>query len=189
MAMAIAHMENQVVMLDCLRERQPPFSPERVVSEFAQLLKSYNITTVVGDRFGGLWPVEQFGRFNIRFEQAAKAKSELYIDALALLNSRRVDLLDNNKLAAQLCGLERRVSRSGRKTIDHAPGGHDDLANCVAGVASLCVMQGLYDWRYDWVTGPDRGGEDAFEAARARHVAARTFRRVLARARHAVVVR
>ena len=28
---------------------------------------------------------------------------------------------------------EHRTSRIGRDTIDHAPGGHDDLANAVAG--------------------------------------------------------
>jgi hypothetical protein len=33
----------------------------------------------------------------------------------------------------QLCGLERRVSRAGKDSIDHARGGHDDLANAVAG--------------------------------------------------------
>ena len=31
------------------------------------------------------------------------------------------------------CGLERRTHRSGKDSIDHAPGGHDDLANAVAG--------------------------------------------------------
>jgi hypothetical protein len=34
-------------------------------------------------------------------------------------------------LAAQLCALERRTSRGGRDSIDHAPGAHDDLANAV----------------------------------------------------------
>jgi hypothetical protein len=34
---------------------------------------------------------------------------------------------------SQLVGLERRTARSGRDSIDHPPGGHDDLANCVAG--------------------------------------------------------
>jgi len=33
-----------------------------------------------------------------------------------------------------LSGLERRTSRGGRDTIDHAPGNHDDIANAVAGV-------------------------------------------------------
>jgi hypothetical protein len=36
-------------------------------------------------------------------------------------------------LVAQLIGLERRTSRAGRDSIDHARDGHDDIANCVAG--------------------------------------------------------
>ena len=34
---------------------------------------------------------------------------------------------------AQLCGLERRTAWGGRDSIDHGPGGHDDLANAAAG--------------------------------------------------------
>ena len=65
---------------------------------------------------------------------AARPKSrDLYRDLLPLLNARRVELLDLPRLSAQLCGLERRTARSGRDSIDHAPGGHDDLANAVAG--------------------------------------------------------
>ena len=58
----------------------------------------------------------------------------MYCDLLPLLNAKRVELLDNPRLAAQLVGLERRTARSGRDTVDHTPGGHDDLANVVAGV-------------------------------------------------------
>ncbi|MFZ3326247.1 MAG: hypothetical protein WA231_10270, partial [Methylocella sp.] len=68
------------------------------------------------------------------FEQSARPKSDLYCDLLPLLNAKRVELLDNPRLAAQLVGLERRSARSGRDTVDHTPGGHDDLANVVAGV-------------------------------------------------------
>jgi hypothetical protein len=50
-----------------------------------------------------------------------------------MLNSRRVELLDHPKLVAQLVGLERRTARSGRDSIDHAPGAHDDVANAAAG--------------------------------------------------------
>jgi hypothetical protein len=32
-----------------------------------------------------------------------------------------------------LVGLERRTSRAGKDSIDHAPGGHDDVANAAAG--------------------------------------------------------
>jgi hypothetical protein len=37
--LAIAHDEDGRVILDCLRERCPPFSPEAVVTEFAETLK------------------------------------------------------------------------------------------------------------------------------------------------------
>jgi hypothetical protein len=40
----------------------------------------------------------------------------------------------HDRLIAQIVGLERRVSRAGRDSIDHAPGAHDDIANAVSGV-------------------------------------------------------
>jgi hypothetical protein len=40
-------------------------------------------------------------------------------------------------LIAQLIGLERRTARSGRDSIDHGPGAHDDVANAVAGALVL----------------------------------------------------
>jgi hypothetical protein len=46
-------------------------------------------------------------------------------------------LLDNPKLVNQIVGFERRVARGGRDSIDHAPGGHDYLANAVAGAVDL----------------------------------------------------
>jgi hypothetical protein len=39
-----------------------------------------------------------------------------------LLNSGRVELLDNSRLISQLCNLERRTARGGRDSIDHPPG-------------------------------------------------------------------
>jgi hypothetical protein len=58
---------------------------------------------------------------------------------LPLLNSKRLVLPDVERLRQQLVGLERRVSRAGRDSIDHQPGGHDDLANAVAGVVGLAA--------------------------------------------------
>jgi hypothetical protein len=65
---------------------------------------------------------------------------------------RAFDLLDNSKLVAQLVGLERRTVRSGRDSIDHGPGGHDDLANAAAGallsasVRTERVFRGAYGY-------------------------------------------
>jgi hypothetical protein len=139
MTLAIGHREGDQVIIDCLRERRPPFSPTDVCLEFSAALKSYGISTIQSDRWGGTWPVEAFASYGVRVEQAAKPKSDLYVDLLPLLNSRRIVLLDIPRLVTQLVGLERRTARGGRDSIDHSPGAHDDLCNSVAGVAALAI--------------------------------------------------
>ena len=100
------------------------------------MLKSYGVSKVIGDKYAGMWPVEVFNKLSIAYEQSAAPKSDLYRDLLPLVNSNRIRLLDNAKLISQLCGLERRVARGGRDSIDHGPGSHDDIANAVAGLAA-----------------------------------------------------
>jgi len=137
MTLAIAHSEDGRRVLDLVRERRPPFSPEDVVQEFAECLQRYRVTRVTGDRYGGEWPRERFQVHGIVYEVADRAKSDLYREALPLFTSGQVDLLDHPRLMAQLLGLERRTARGGRDSIDHAPGGHDDLINAAAGALLL----------------------------------------------------
>jgi hypothetical protein len=133
MTLAIAHRRGELGVLDAVREIRPPFSPESVVIEFAALLKAYGVRTVTGDRYGGEWPRERFREHGVTYEVAEKPKGEIYRDMLPLLNSSRLELLDHPRLSAQLWGLERRIARGGRDSIDHPPGGHDDIANSAAG--------------------------------------------------------
>jgi len=67
MTLAIAHKEDDKIVLDCLREARAPFSPESVTKEFCEVLKSYRIRAVTGDRYGGTWPSEQFRKRGIRY--------------------------------------------------------------------------------------------------------------------------
>jgi hypothetical protein len=131
--LAIAHREGKSAVLDVVREHRPPFSPENVVAQFCKLLSDYRVTTVTGDRYSGEWVVEAFRKNGVLYEPSEKTKSELYADLLPLINSRTVGLLDLPVLHRQLTGLERRTARSGKDSIDHAPGGRDDVANAVAG--------------------------------------------------------
>jgi hypothetical protein len=133
MTLAIAHKEGETEILDVIRERKPPFSPEAVVDEYAKLIREYRCSKVFGDRYAGEWPREQFQKRGVYYEPADKSKSEIYVDLLPLINSSAIDLLDNERLLMQLSSLERRTSRAGKDSIDHAPGAHDDLANAVAG--------------------------------------------------------
>lgn len=53
MTVAISHAEKRVLVLDAVREFKPPFSPEAVVADIATLLKRYQLSDCVGDRYGG----------------------------------------------------------------------------------------------------------------------------------------
>jgi len=151
MTLAVGHREDDIVVVDALRERRPPFSPEDVVSEFAELLKSYRVSKITGDRYAGEWPRERFREHGISYEPAQKPKSDFYRDMLPAINSRKLDLLDDARLLTQLVSLERRTARGGRDSIDHAPGAHDDLANAVAGLAAATRSKYRYDSSLEWV--------------------------------------
>ena len=71
MTMAIGHIDyaKQIVIVDAIRERKPPFSPEQVTAEFAAVLQQYHVVKVIGDKYAGGFPPEQFGKFNILYEQ------------------------------------------------------------------------------------------------------------------------
>jgi hypothetical protein len=137
MTLAVAHSEEGVAVLDAIREVKPPFSPEAVVTDFAALLKTYRIGKIRGDRYAGEWPREQFRKHGVEYVPADKTKSEIYLETLPIINSRRVSLLDDTKLIAQLIGLERRTARGGKDSIDHSPGAHDDRVNAAAGAIVL----------------------------------------------------
>jgi hypothetical protein len=153
MTLAIAHREGKGAVLDAIREIKPAFSPDSVVSEFAQLLKRYRVSKVQGDRYAGEWPREVFRKHAISYEASARAKSDLYSDLLPRLNSREVELLDSDRLLAQLVGLERRTGRGGRDSIDHGPGSHDDIANAVAGCLVSVLGRSTYGMLRDEVLG------------------------------------
>ena len=148
--LAISHQDRATGagILDCVRERKPPFSPADVISEFCDVLKMYNCNSVTGDRYGGEFPRELFRNGSITYELADKPKSDLYKEFLPLLNSNKVELLDLPRLHTQLASLERRTARGGRDSIDHPPGAHDDLGNAVAG--ALVIAAGTPDFRSIW---------------------------------------
>jgi hypothetical protein len=135
MTLAISHKEDDKIIIDSILECRPPFSPESVTEEFCQLLKEYRVYSVSGDRYAGSWPEEQFTKRGISFIPCELNKPQIYLEFLALLNSGRVELPDNDKLRTQLLNLERRTTRAGRDSVDHPPGLHDDLINSVPGVA------------------------------------------------------
>jgi hypothetical protein len=93
---------------------------------------------------GSMLLAASFRKRGIWYRSAERPKSDLYKELLPVVNSRRVELLDDAKLVAQLVSLERRVGRGGRDSIDHPPGMHDDVANAVAGVVDAVLQKVRY---------------------------------------------
>jgi hypothetical protein len=141
MTLAIARREGGKAVVCLVREWRPRFNPDRVVAEIAETLRAYGLARVTGDRYAGSWPAARFQANGIRYTEADLTKSDYYIAFLPLVNGRRVELLDHPKTLAQLLGLERSSSKVGKDTVTHAPNGHDDLVNAVAGASVLAVRR------------------------------------------------
>lgn len=143
--LAIAHDELRdiagervkIPILDKVREWPAPFDPEEVSKEVVEICRAYQIAEVTGDAYGGEWPREPLRKRGVQYALSDKTRSELYLEFLPVINSGRCELLDreaNKKMVNQFSNLERRTGRTGKDSVDHPPGSHDDVANAVAGV-------------------------------------------------------
>jgi hypothetical protein len=165
MTMAIAHVTDDKLILDVVREMQPPFSPESVIAEFARVFKQYRVSVIEGDRWAEGWARDALQRNSLNFSAANRTKAEIYLDALPLLNSGRVLLLDNDRLIQQIASLERRPRAGGRDEVDHPKGGHDDVANSALGALVLLISSPANQW-LSWAT---KEREEAERQARHSH--------------------
>ena len=121
---------------------KPPFDPSEVTKECALVLKPYRVKTVIGDNYGGEWPVAEFKKHSITYQLSELNRSQLYLNLIPILNSRRCELPDDRRMIDELRRLERRRGRSGKDSIDHpAYGGSDDVANSVAGGISVVLAK------------------------------------------------
>jgi hypothetical protein len=171
-ASAVAFFDHgtERVVLAAIRETRPPFSPEATVAEHAKLFQSYGIARATSDRWGGQFPAEQFRKHGIECDFSDRVKSDIYKEALPLLNSGRVELLDHAKLVTQLSGLERRTVRGGKDSIDHQVGSNDDVANAAMGACVNALEAARHTGRTINFTsiqmGPRFTGADEYEQMR-----------------------
>jgi hypothetical protein len=134
-AIAIGHTTGRVVVVDCIKRYRPPFNPHEVVGSMAELVKRFGIRRVIGDNYAAEFVARAFESCGLIYEKSDKPKSALYAELLPRLCSGEIELPDEEALVDQLASLERRTRSGGKDVIDHPAGGHDDLANVVAGVA------------------------------------------------------
>jgi phage terminase large subunit-like protein len=122
--------------------KKAPLSFESVCQEIVRIVKQYGIPEVVGDQY--CFPVikQYFDKLGIRYREftfAAHTRMELFGNLSALLNGRKIELLDEPTLLRQLRALELRTERNGNVDIRPSHDQKDDLAVAVALAAfELC---------------------------------------------------
>jgi hypothetical protein len=137
-AAAVGHKHidqgREICILDAIFVVPPPFDPDAATLRCASFLAPWRVSEVVGDAYGGDWPLTAFARNGVRYSKSPLTKSELYLHVLPLFTAGRVKLLDNPRITDQFCNLRRKVGSGGKESVDHVRGSHDDLANSVAGL-------------------------------------------------------
>jgi len=140
MTLSIAHREAEKVIQDCIRVKKPPFNPGQCVREFAEVLKSYGLTSVTGDKYGAEWVTSAFRKEGIGYKNSEASKSEIFLEFLPLVMQGQVELLDHREQMVEFRQLERLTGR-GKDIVDHPRGLTDDIANSCAGAAVLCARK------------------------------------------------
>ena len=148
--LCIGHKEDERFVCDVIRGRRPPFDPQSVVEEYAQLIKQFGLSDVTGDRYSAEWVASAFDERGVTYEPAEKSKSDLYLEALPLFTRGAISIPDYTPLVRELRLLERQTHRGGRDTVDHPRRGSGDLANALCGCAALS-SNGGFDTTYSWI--------------------------------------
>jgi hypothetical protein len=164
--LSICHLEDDVVVQDCLRAVRAK-APDVVVREMAKLLKRYQIKSVTGDRYSGEWVRSAFRKYGISYNVSKLTASEAFLELLPMINSGSVRLLDNRMQTRQLLSLERRRGRSGKDSLSHPVGGHDDrgVALAMSALAAKKRKASFIGFAPDWRVTP----EETFENWRQAH--------------------
>ncbi|MBP7706047.1 MAG: terminase family protein [Candidatus Aminicenantes bacterium] len=136
-AVAVAYEDGGAIIVARVAWWTPPFDPDAVTASVCEILKEFSVWKVTGDRYAAEWVARAFQKRDIVYEAAGKSKSEIYLSALALLNSGRVRLPSVKLLQDEVASLERRSRAGGQDVVDHPEGGSDDLANAALGAAVL----------------------------------------------------
>ncbi len=65
MTLGISHLENDLVILDCIVERPAPFHAQQVVREFVAVMKEYGLNSCTSDRYAASWVQQSFASVGI----------------------------------------------------------------------------------------------------------------------------
>jgi hypothetical protein len=90
--------------------------------------------SITGDAYSKEWCAGFYRTAGkLDYKQSPLPRSQLYLEGQVYFSRGLVSIPDNPTLLRELRLLERRVARSGRDSVNHPGGGHDDHANSLFG--------------------------------------------------------
>jgi hypothetical protein len=113
---------------------------------YGQLCREYSIHSCGGDHYAAAWTAGAWAKTGISYNTSEIPKSQIYLEIIPLFSRGLVRLPDHPRLLRELRLLERTTHKSGRDSVDHPRGQHDDFSNSVCGVLhALASNAGGYD--------------------------------------------
>lgn len=128
---SISHAEGERVVTDAVRRWPAPHDPVVVAGEVAAFLSEYGLKTARADQYAAEFATSVYREAGVTLQPSELSRTELYLYALPLFTTGRIEIPDDPMLRQELLALERRTARSGKDSIDHPPHGHDDVANAM----------------------------------------------------------
>jgi hypothetical protein len=135
--LCVAHAEGDRAVIDCLRERRPPFNPSSVVDEFRDVLRSYHVDRVGGDRYSAQWVQSAFRDRGITYDVSDKHLNTAGVRVFAYLTDAEIRLdspIDALIVQVQAFGAAIERQKAGQRTYDalvrKAKSGHVTGGQC-----------------------------------------------------------
>ena len=144
-ALCIGHKDGERLVVDVVRGRQGPFDPMAVTREYTALCKQYRVNSVTGDRYGKQWVQQAWRDLLGTYNEAGLYAWQLFLEALAPFNRSLVELPNLSPLVHEFKSLQRVAGRSGKESVEHPRGSHDDYANAVAGCLHLLTARPAWE--------------------------------------------
>jgi hypothetical protein len=112
--MSVVHSEGQdtgqKIVQDLMkgwsRSKSGTVDLERTVKQVAEILKRYKLDEITGDRYAAGWVRERFQAEGLRYQDAKKDKSQVYLEAEPLSAQGPIEILDHPQLVRELKILE-----------------------------------------------------------------------------------
>jgi hypothetical protein len=143
----VSHLEGERVVIDVILGRAG--DPAAATEEYAALAKSYRCTRITGDNYGADLVAGPYRECGVEYAVSPLVRSEIYLATLPTWTRGLVSMPNHAVTIRELRMLERKVARSGRDSVNHPPGQHDDHANSLCGSIYL-AMSALQQPRSRW---------------------------------------